>query len=124
MATIITSAEALGGMTQGDYYFDGTDYHLMTEKGLIRVTYLGSGSFTSPTLASPIITSPTISAPTITGEITSNALQATEHGAGLIGTSSFGAPKTYRRTENGIIITTINFDLTGLASEGTTEDAI
>jgi hypothetical protein len=124
MATIITSAEALGGITQGDFYFDGTDYHLMTEKGLIRLTHIGSATLTSPTLTTPTLTTPTISAPTITGEITSNVLQTAEHGVGLIGTSTFGAPKTYRRTENGIIITTVKFDLTGLASSGTTEDAI
>lgn len=61
---------------------------------------------------------------TLKGAVTSNVLLAATHGVGLLGTSSFGAPKTYRRTENGIIITTIKFDLTGLASVGTTEDAI
>lgn len=61
---------------------------------------------------------------TLKGAVTSDVLQAATYGAGLVGTSSFGAPKTYRRTENGIIITTIKFDLTGLASVGTTEDAI
>ena len=121
MATIITSAESLGGITQGDLYFDGTDYHLMTEKGLVRLTYVGSGTFTSPTLNTPVIVTPTI-----TGAITSNVLQSATYGAGLIGTAegNYTSPKTYRRTENGIIITTIKFDLTGLASSGTTEDAI
>ena len=58
------------------------------------------------------------------GAITNDVLQTGLHGAGLVGTSSFGAPKLYRRTENGIIITTIKFDLTGLASSVTTEDVI
>ena len=123
--TIITSDEALGGMTKGDIYDDGTDLYLMTEQGLRRLTHIGSGSFTTPVLTTPAISAPTISGTaTFTGAITSNVLQAAEHGAGLIGTGTFGAPKTYRRTENGVIITTIKFDLTGLASSATTEDAI
>ena len=40
-------------------------------------------------------------------------------GAGVVGTSGFGAPKTYRRTEDGVIITQIKFDITGLACVGT-----
>lgn len=39
-----------------------------------------------------------------------------EHGAGAIGTAV--APKTYRWTENGHIITEIHVDLTGLACKG------
>ena len=61
MATIITSAEALGGITQGDYYFNGTDYFLMTEKGLTRLTHLGSATFTSPTITDGMLTSPILS---------------------------------------------------------------
>ena len=44
---------------------------------------------------------------------------ASESGAGVLGTSGFGAPKTYRRTEDGVIITQIKFDITGLACVGT-----
>lgn len=55
------------------------------------------------------------------GTITQPALTA-EHGAGAIGT--YVAPKTYRRTENGVIITEIKFDLTGLASKNTANDVI
>jgi len=44
---------------------------------------------------------------------------AAEHGVGAIGTSSFGAPQTSRWTENGVIITQIKFDLTGLGVVGT-----
>ena len=46
------------------------------------------------------------------------------HGAGMIGTSSFGAPKTYRRTDNGIIITQYLMDITGLQSPTTDGDVI
>ncbi len=54
-----------------------------------------------------------------------NAAQvADEHGLGAIGTSGFGAPRTYRRTENGIIITQIIFDITGLQSVATANDVI
>jgi len=45
-----------------------------------------------------------------------------EHGAGAIGTGV--APATYRRTENGIIITETKIDLTGLNSGGAANDAI
>lgn len=47
---------------------------------------------------------------------------AAEHGAGAIGTGV--APATYRRTENGVIITEIKVDLEGLASVATANDAI
>ena len=50
---------------------------------------------------------------------TSTVLVASESGAGVLGTSSFGAPRTYRREEDGVIITQIKFDLTGLGVVGT-----
>lgn len=40
-------------------------------------------------------------------------------GAGAIGTSGFGAPRTFRKTIDGIIETRIEFDITGLACVGT-----
>lgn len=52
----------------------------------------------------------------------SQAALTAEHGAGAIGTGV--APATYRRTENGIIITEIKIDLTGLNCGGTADDAI
>ena len=122
---VITSAEALGGIPTGDFYYDGTDLWIQTNRGLERVTDVGSSTFVSPTITSPTITAPTITGTTtITGEITSNVLQAATHGAGAIGTSSFGAPKTYIRTENGDIITTIKIDLTGLSSKSDDNDVI
>ena len=42
-----------------------------------------------------------------------------EHGGGAIGTGTIGAPRTYRRTENGIIIKTIKVDITGYVVKGT-----
>jgi hypothetical protein len=61
----------------------------------------------------------------LTGDLTGNIVQtavAAEHGAGAIGTAV--EPATYRRTENGIIITEIKIDLTGLTASGTENDVI
>ena len=52
------------------------------------------------------------------GEMAEAAITA-EHGAGAIGTGTIGAPQTRRWTENGVIITQIKFDLTGLGVVGT-----
>lgn len=43
---------------------------------------------------------------------------AAAHGAGIVGTSSFGAPRKYQWTESGIIITEHQIDITGLACKG------
>jgi hypothetical protein len=66
------------------------------------------------------ITSATITTLT-TSAIAQTAIAAT-HGPGVIGTGV--APTTYRRTENGIIITEIKVDLEGLASVATANDVI
>ena len=58
---------------------------------------------------------------TVAGAVTTDVLQAAEHGAGAIGTGGILAPRTYRRTENGDIITTIQVDITGLTVTGTTQ---
>jgi hypothetical protein len=59
---------------------------------------------------------------TIGGELIQGST-ATEHGAGAISTSF--APVTRRYTQNGVIITKIHFDLTGLKVKGdSTGDAI
>ena len=55
---------------------------------------------------------------------TVRTVQAAEHGAGAIGTSSFGAPQTFRFTDNGVIVTQTKFDLTGLASVADADDVI
>lgn len=47
---------------------------------------------------------------------------AAQHGAGAIGTA--GAPQTRRFTRDGVIITEILIDLTGLDSSGTENDVI
>ena len=50
-----------------------------------------------------------------TGDI---AVSATTYGAGAIGTGDIGAPELRRFTENGVIVTQIKVDLTGLAAKG------
>jgi hypothetical protein len=51
------------------------------------------------------------------------ALQAAEHGAGAIGTAF--APRTYRWSEHGHVITEIHVDITGLGCKGdAAKDAI
>lgn len=52
----------------------------------------------------------------------STPAETAEHGAGAIGTAA--VPATYRRVENGTIITEIKVDLTGLDSSGTENDVI
>jgi len=81
-------------------------------------------TLTNKTLTSPTITGPTISGTaTLTGALTNNVLQSAEHGAGAISTAF--APRTYRRTENGHIITEIHVDLTALLCKGdAAKDAI
>ena len=51
---------------------------------------------------------------------TSAQLAAT-HGAGAVGTSSFGAPQTRRWIENGSFVTEIRIDVTGLTAHGATQ---
>lgn len=53
---------------------------------------------------------------------TVTTVEAAEHGAGAIGT--YVAPRTYRWTDKGVIITQIKVDLTGLASVATANDVI
>jgi hypothetical protein len=50
------------------------------------------------------------------------AAEAAEHGAGAIGTAA--VPTTYRSVQNGVIVTQIKVDLTGLASVATANDVI
>jgi len=58
-----------------------------------------------------------------TGTITTDVPVPDENGAGAVGTAF--APRTFRRVENGNIITTIHVDLTGLACKGdAAKDAI
>lgn len=53
---------------------------------------------------------------------TTTTVAAAEHGAGAIGTAV--APRTYRWTDRGVIITQTKVDLTGLASVATANDVI
>lgn len=54
----------------------------------------------------------------LTGDIVTT-VESAEHGTGAIGTGAIGAPQTYRWIENGVIITQIKFDITGLGVKGT-----
>ena len=54
---------------------------------------------------------------------TSSVLAAT-HGAGAIGTGSLGAPQTRRWLENGVIVTEIKVDITGLHCKGDAADDV
>jgi hypothetical protein len=68
----------------------------------------------------------TAGALTTTGVTTTGSLVggtvATEHGAGAVATSF--APITRRFTQNGVIITKIHFDLTGLVANGDTANDV
>lgn len=59
----------------------------------------------------------------VTGSLTP-AAAAAEHGPGVIGTGTQTAPVTTRWTENGIIITQVKFDITGLYVLGTSADEV
>ena len=72
-------------------------------------------SVTSPTFIGDVIGD-------VTGDITGSIFYeeaTTVAGAGATGTGAIGAPNTYRRTEDGVIVTTIKFDITGLGCVGT-----
>jgi hypothetical protein len=84
-------------------------YSVDTSGNIVAVGVTASGPITGTSVAT-------------TGAITQDVLQAATHGAGAIGT--YAAPKTYIRTVNGEIVTTIKVDLTGLASVNTSDDVI
>ena len=52
------------------------------------------------------------------------AVMVATHGAGAVGTSAHGAPKTRRWVENDIIVTQIQVDLTGLTAHGATANDV
>jgi hypothetical protein len=86
-------------------------------------TFTGTNTFSGSLVASGGVTG------AITGNVTGNlvgdltpAVEAAEHGAGAIGTAF--TPTTTRWMENGVIITQIKIDLTGLASVATANDVI
>lgn len=71
-------------------------------------------------IASAVLTAATIT--TLNNSIRTQTAVSAEHGAGAIGTGV--APATYRRTDNGTIITEIKVDLEGLTSKNTGDDVI
>ena len=73
-------------------------------------------------VAKLIATTATIASLSVTGETDlRGAAEAAEHGDGVIATY---APVTKRWTENGVIITEIEIDLSGLTSDGTATHVI
>ena len=69
--------------------------------------------------------------PIFNGDVTTVAIaeaasvgDAGTYGAGAIGTSSFGAPRTTRYIENGGIVTKILVDITGLGGKGAAADDV
>jgi hypothetical protein len=96
----------------------------------IRWRIVGYDGVTGPTVALGSATVAGTLAVTGVTTLTGNAVlnsftttvEAAEHGVGAIGTAA--TPATYRWTENGVIITQIKVDLTGLASAATANDVI
>lgn len=95
---------------------DAADYIEITERGVMTLngaaTLQGVTATQMSNLASGIVDVNT----------TTTSVETAEHGAGAIGTAA--TPKTYRRVENGVIITQTKIDLTGLASVATANDVI
>ncbi len=99
-------------------YFNNTDDSIrLTAGDLIMVV----ASDATATLKVASVTSGSVTTSAIT-DATAATLLAAEHGAGAIGTAV--APKTYRWTDKGVIITQTKIDLTGLASVATANDVI
>jgi hypothetical protein len=89
-----------------------------TELNYLDITTLGTGAASKAVVLDASSDYIWPDAGTLTIGNTATTVESAEHGAGAIGTSSFGAPQTYRWIENGIIITQIKFDITGLAVKG------
>lgn len=64
----------------------------------------------------------TVSGSAVVDGATTTTVASAEHGAGAIGTAV--APRTYRWSDRGVIITQTKFDLTGLRSVATANDVI
>ena len=99
-----------------------TQNSITTATALVSVGALDSGSitsgFTSIDVGAGAITTTGV---TTTGSLVGGSV-ATEHGAGAVATSF--APITRRYTQNGVIITKIHFDLTGLVANGDTANDV
>ena len=52
------------------------------------------------------------------------AAAGSTYGAGAVGTGTIGAPQLYRTTDNGVILTQIKVDITGLACKGDSADDV
>jgi hypothetical protein len=112
-------------------FHDGTNSHITNSTGAFNLAVANSGiavnigHTTSETTVNDNLSVTGNAAVTgnavITGTTTNGAV-TTEHGAGAIATSF--APITRRYTENGVIITKIHFDLTGLKAKGGTANDV
>lgn len=98
-----------------------TYYEQHADKFIVNDGETGASVFDDVTIGGAATVAETL---TVTGAFTANGgttitqtAESAEHGAGAIGTGV--APATYRRTENGIIITQTKIDITGLACKGT-----
>jgi hypothetical protein len=115
----------LGTGTDMTMFHDGTNSFLTNATGIMKVATETSGiavtigHTTSETTIGDNLTVAGTSA--VVGAQTYGAV-TTEHGAGAIATSF--APITRRYTENGVIITKIHFDLTGLKAKGAAGDDV
>jgi len=112
-----SSTDTLATINTAGYFNNSDDNLRMAVGDLIMVV----ASDATATLKVDSISSGAVTTSTV-ADITSTTAEAAEHGAGAIGTAV--APKTYRRTENGVIITETKIDLTGLASVATANDVI
>ena len=64
-------------------------------------------------------TAGTIAKRDINGNFLTGKTLAAQYGAGALGTSDLGGPVTYQRIDNGVIVTTVLIDITGLGCKGT-----
>jgi hypothetical protein len=124
---VITSSTALDAAGNLTMTFNAADQLITLESVPVtrdtfewRVVHNEGVAGPVASLPSAAITSGTIT--TLDVNTITTAAEAAEHGAGAIGTGA--APATYRRSENGIIITEIKVDLQGLASVATANDVI
>lgn len=92
------------------------------ELNYLDITTLGTGAASKAVVLDGSSNYTWPNAGTLTIGNIATAVEAAEHGAGAIGTAV--VPRTYRWIENGVIITQIKIDLTGLASVATADDVI
>lgn len=111
--------------TEAGYLDSVTAGTAAASKAVVLDGSKGISTITSATITTLTSTTGNITTVNATSVNLTNITQtavAAEHGAGAIGTGV--APATYRRVENGTIITEIKIDLEGLKSKNTGDDVI